>query len=102
MGISKKTYAILGIRVPHVELPVTPGRDMAGSGRIGRAATANAGGTLLAMVAAVCGPWSLISGVRGRCFLFVPSERMVLAGGISAVAVTLVDWVGRLLISPGS
>jgi len=30
VGISKKTYAILGIRVPHVELPVTPGRDMAG------------------------------------------------------------------------
>ena len=30
VGIRKKTYEILGIKVPHVELPVAPGRDMAG------------------------------------------------------------------------
>jgi HPr kinase/phosphorylase len=30
VGIRKKTYDILGIKVPHVELPVAPGRDMAG------------------------------------------------------------------------
>ena len=30
VGLRKKTYEILGIRVPHVELPVAPGRDMAG------------------------------------------------------------------------
>jgi HPr kinase/phosphorylase len=30
VGIRKKTYEILGIRIPHVELLVAPGRDMAG------------------------------------------------------------------------
>ncbi|MFP6873505.1 MAG: HPr(Ser) kinase/phosphatase [Verrucomicrobiales bacterium] len=30
VGIRKQTYEILGIRVPHVKLPVAPGRDMAG------------------------------------------------------------------------
>ena len=30
VGIRKKTYEILGIKVPHVELPVAPGREMAG------------------------------------------------------------------------
>ena len=29
VGICKKKYDILGIKVPHVELPVAPGRDMA-------------------------------------------------------------------------
>ena len=29
VGLRKKTYDILGIRVPHIELPVAPGRDMA-------------------------------------------------------------------------
>ena len=29
VGIRKKKYDILGIKVPHVELPVAPGRDMA-------------------------------------------------------------------------
>lgn len=30
VGLDKKTYEILGIRVPHVVLPVAAGRDMAG------------------------------------------------------------------------
>lgn len=29
VGIRKKKYDILGIKIPHVELPVAPGRDMA-------------------------------------------------------------------------
>ncbi|MFL2478461.1 MAG: HPr(Ser) kinase/phosphatase [Verrucomicrobiales bacterium] len=30
VGIRKKNYEILNIKVPHIELPVAPGRDMAG------------------------------------------------------------------------
>ncbi len=30
VGVRKRTYEILGIRVPHIVLPVAPGRDMAG------------------------------------------------------------------------
>ena len=29
VGIRKKNYEILNIKVPHIELPVAPGRDMA-------------------------------------------------------------------------
>ena len=29
IGLDRKTFTILGLRVPHVELPVAPGRDMA-------------------------------------------------------------------------
>ena len=29
IGLDRKTYTLLGLRVPHVELPVAPGRDMA-------------------------------------------------------------------------
>ena len=29
VGIRKKNYEILSIKVPHIELPVAPGRDMA-------------------------------------------------------------------------
>lgn len=29
VGLERKSYSILGMRIPHVELPVAPGRDMA-------------------------------------------------------------------------
>lgn len=29
MGLDKQTYSMLGMKIPHVELPVAPGRDMA-------------------------------------------------------------------------
>ncbi len=68
-------------------------------GQFVQAAAANVGGTLLAMAAAWCGPWSLISGVRGRCLWGVPNQRLVLAGSVSLIIVTCVDWIIRLLIS---
>jgi hypothetical protein len=57
---------------------------------------ANSGGTLLALVAAACGPWMLASGLRGRWVIGRPHEMLALAVGIAIVIVTLVDWSIRL------
>jgi len=57
---------------------------------------ANAGGALLAAGALVCGPWLLISGVRGRWLVAPPHEGLTLAAGLVIVAVTLIDWTLRV------
>src|SRR5262245_3794824 len=43
-------------------------------GRVWSSLSVNAGGTLLGIAAAVCGPWLLLSGVRGRWFGNPPHE----------------------------
>lgn len=60
------------------------------------AVRANSGGTLLALVALVSGPWMLISGLRGRWLLGRPHEWAALAIGIAIVVTTLIDWTIRL------
>jgi Protein of unknown function (DUF2752) len=57
---------------------------------------ANAGGALLAAGAMICGPWLLVSGVRGRWLVAPPHEGATLAGGLVIVAVTLIDWTLRV------
>jgi hypothetical protein len=58
---------------------------------------ANAGGTLLAMLAIVVAPWSLLTAIRGRHFAWTPSGRAIAwtAGGIAAIAV--LQWGCRLI-----
>jgi hypothetical protein len=57
---------------------------------------ANAGGALLALVALCCGPWLVVSGLRGRWTLVQPHEKVVLTVGVSIIVVTLTDWTLRL------
>jgi hypothetical protein len=63
-----------------------------------RALLANTGGVLLAVLAIAAAPWSMISAVRGRWFLWKPYGEAV--GCVSAVilAITLIQWGYRLLI----
>jgi len=56
----------------------------------------NAGGALLAGVAALAGSWLLISAVRGRWLIQPPTERVLVSVALGIVAVTLIDWVCRL------
>jgi hypothetical protein len=60
------------------------------------AARANAGGTLLAMAACLCGPWFVLSGAVGRWIGSAPRESWTLAAGLTIVAVTIIDWTLRL------
>lgn len=61
-------------------------------GNVAGAVRANIGGTLLAVLAAVSGPWMLVSGLRGRWFLGCPNEIVVASLGVGVVFVTLIDW----------
>jgi hypothetical protein len=60
------------------------------------AARANAGGALLGLLAAVCGPWLFGSGLTGRWLIGPPREGLTLAAGLAIVVVTLAQWTLRL------
>ena len=59
---------------------------------------ANAGGALLALVSLACGPWLVVSGVRGRWTLARPHEGTVMVVGIAIIVITLADWTLRVWI----
>ncbi len=65
-------------------------------GRVLSALASNTGGTLLGVIALLATPWMLISALRGKWFLGIPSEPWVLATLGAFVVVTLVDWVVRV------
>ena len=65
-------------------------------GHVLAAMRANAGGALLALAAASCGPWLMASGVRGRWLIGRPAEEVVLVTGLTVIVVTLIQWTLRL------
>jgi hypothetical protein len=65
-------------------------------GQVVSAVRVNSGGALLAVVAAVCGPWMLASGIRGRWLWGPPREGPTLVVGLAIIATTLIDWSVRL------
>jgi len=65
-------------------------------GNIGLAVRANVGGTVLAVFALILGPWTLLSGLRGRWCLVAPREWIVATVACCIVAITLIDWGMRL------
>jgi prepilin signal peptidase PulO-like enzyme (type II secretory pathway) len=66
-------------------------------GQLWRAASANCGGTLLAVSAIVLAPWLLASAVRGRWLGGPPSPAIALTLAACVLGVTLLDWSVRLL-----
>lgn len=56
----------------------------------------NPGGTMLGIVCTVFGVWMLVTGIRGKWFLGIPSTfwLAILLG--STVAVTLLHWIVRI------
>jgi hypothetical protein len=68
---------------------MTHGRPLA-------ALQANAGGALLAIVAAVCGPWLTISAARGRWLTRPPADWLMVAVGAAIVGITITQWTMRL------
>jgi hypothetical protein len=70
-------------------------------GQLPSALGANVGGTLLAMLAMIAGPWGVISGILGRWLWPPPSDLWVAALTVGIVLVTLGDWLLRLWIDSG-
>jgi hypothetical protein len=87
---------VLGIRCPSCGM--TTSWACLTKGRLVEALRANTAGTLLGLVAAVVGPWLLVSGVRGRWFGKPGNEWVPLVVALSVGAVALVDWGVRLMI----
>ncbi|MDP6556058.1 MAG: DUF2752 domain-containing protein [Pirellulaceae bacterium] len=67
-------------------------------GQLPSALRSNTGGTLLAVLAVIAGPWGVISGIRGRWLWSPPSDLWVAALVIGILLVTLSDWAVRLWI----
>jgi hypothetical protein len=65
-------------------------------GQVVSAVQANAGGALLAVVAACVGPWMLASGLAGRWLGSPPRESVTIAVGLAVIVATLIDWSVRL------
>jgi hypothetical protein len=66
-------------------------------GRLPSAVAANSGGALLAVLALLAAPWSLVSALRGRWLGGAPAPHVVLMLMLSVVGVTLLDWTVRLI-----
>lgn len=65
-------------------------------GQLPSALKANIGGTLLAALAVIAGPWGVISGIRGRWLWPPPNDLWTATLTIGILLVTLSDWVARL------
>jgi len=65
-------------------------------GQLSSALNANTGGTLLAVLAVIAGPWGVVSGIRGRWLWPPPSDLWVAVLTIGILLVTLSDWAVRL------
>jgi hypothetical protein len=66
-------------------------------GEILRSLHANAGGAMLAMLAIITAPVSLLTAIRGRRFGWLPGDRWNLWIAGSVLAVVLVQWGCRLI-----
>jgi len=68
-------------------------------GELTAALVANAGGTLLAVLAMIAGLWSVVTAVRGRYLVGLPGRGAVVTVFVVVVAVTVVQWVWRLAMA---
>jgi hypothetical protein len=65
-------------------------------GQVLGAFSANTGGALLALAAAIGGPWAIASGIRGRWVGGTPNEWLFAGISLGIMAITLCDWGVRL------
>jgi phosphatidylglycerophosphate synthase len=95
LGLPPCTFATwIGFRCPSCGMTTSWAWLM--QGRVGEALGANVGGTLLALLAIVAGPWLLASAARGAWATRLPSERMFAVAAVVLGLVTAVDWLVRL------
>ena len=95
LGLPPCTFVVL-FELPCPSCGMTTSWSHVVRGQIVSALRANIGGTLLAAMAIVAAPWSLISAGRGRWAWGPPSERAIVAVAAVLVLVTLADWIARI------
>lgn len=87
-------YAVCGFRCPTCGGTTAWANLVRGRGR--DALAANVGATLLGLVDLAGAAWLLLSAIRGRWFLGLPSAFCLAWVMIAVTVVTLIDWVVRL------
>jgi hypothetical protein len=85
---------ITGVRCPACGM--TTSWSHAVRGQFGEAARANAGGLLLAVLAAVTAAGAFVMAVSGRRWQLVTSFGVGVAVALAVLGVTMVDWIIRL------
>ena len=88
--------AILGVRCPSCGMTTSWVYWMRGD--VLRAVEVNAGGSMLALAATLGGPWTLVSGLRGRYVWFRLNEYFLIAAAVATVVVVLIQWGWRMLV----
>ena len=95
LGLPPCTFLMLiGNRCPSCGM--TTSWAYAVRGQWVRSAATNAGGFVLALVAAVLGPWLVASAALGRWLTRPPQEGVWAAGAVVVVVIVLADWAYRL------
>lgn len=89
---SMRVYA--GIRCPSCGMTTSWSHMV--RGQVPQAMAANAGGALLAVAAALVGPWLVACGVVGRWIGGMPNEWAFAGVSVAILVVTLIDWSVRL------
>jgi hypothetical protein len=100
LGLPPCTMRVVaGIRCPSCGMTTSWSHMM--RGQVLQSFAANSGGALLALAAAVGGPWAMVSGVRGRWWGGMPNEWMFAGISVAIMVVTLIDWGVRLYLEQG-
>lgn len=100
LGLPPCSLRVLaGLRCPSCGMTTSWSHMM--HGQVIESFRANSGGALLALVAAVAGPWAVASGVRGKLIGPMPNEWLVAGLSLGIMAITLVDWGVRLYLERG-
>jgi hypothetical protein len=86
---------ILGLRCPACGMTTSWAYLL--DGQVFSSLRANAGGTLLGLTALMLAPWSLLTALRGRWFWVAPRDEVLLVVSVTIAAVTVVDWVVRIV-----
>jgi hypothetical protein len=89
-------YALFGRRCPTCGSTTAFARLVRGD--CSGALRANVGGAMLGAIAAVAGPWLLLSAAYGRWFGPRPTGAMAACVAGVILAIMLVDWVVRLMV----
>jgi hypothetical protein len=98
LGLSACGFASLtGWRCPTCGM--TTSWSHAARGNVRSALAASGGGTVLLAVTLLAVPWALASAIAGRWLGGRPTARVLLVIGGAWLAVTVLDWVRRLVTS---
>lgn len=97
LGLPPCTFqSLAGLRCPSCGMTTAWAHLM--RGHVIQAAASNAGGLALGFVALAMGPWTLLSGIRGRWIGGRPSDVLAVTVTASLVAITMIDWAVRLFL----